>query len=220
MLQRTNFAARVAHSALARQRARTPCPGTSYFVAACGELVGLRRGSTYPGEFEMFDRSNRTEGPLSVEIVLEDGRNLKGKLMVPAGRTLVETLNSSATFFEFEPMVGERMFIAKSALRTVKPLNVPAAPRLGPQGADGAFDPFAVLGVTPQTPREEVHHAYLNLSKIYHPDRYATAELPEEVRHYLSAMASRINAAHDALEEALQRQAAKQEPVFTSTGRP
>ena len=57
------------------------------------------------------------------------------------------------------------------------------------------------------------------LAKAYHPDRYATAELPAEVRDYLAAMARRINAAHAALEVPLKKQAVRQEPVFTSPGR-
>ncbi len=48
--------------------------------------------------------------------------------------------------------------------------------------------------------RDEVRQAYLRLAKAYHPDRYASVELPEEVRDYLSAMARRVNAAHAALE--------------------
>ena len=36
----------------------------------------------------------------------------------------------------------------------------------------------------------------------YHPDRYAQADLPNEVREYLAAMARKINAAFAALETA------------------
>jgi hypothetical protein len=57
------------------------------------------------------------------------------------------------------------------------------------------------------------------MAKAYHPDRYATAELPQEVSDYLAAMARRINAAHAALETPIKRQAARPEPVFTSPGR-
>jgi curved DNA-binding protein CbpA len=61
--------------------------------------------------------------------------------------------------------------------------------------------------------------AYFALAKAYHPDRYATAELPAEVRDYLAAMARRINAAHAALDVPQKRQALRQEPIFTSPGR-
>ena len=64
-----------------------------------------------------------------------------------------------------------------------------------------------------------MRRAYLDLAKMYHPDRYATVDLPPEVDSYLSAMARRINAAHDAIQEALKARAAKQEPVFTKAGK-
>jgi hypothetical protein len=71
----------------------------------------------------MFDRSNRTEGPVSVEITLASGRQLSGKFVLPAGRTLSEALNGPSTFIEFEPEGDQRIFIAKSALECVAPLN-------------------------------------------------------------------------------------------------
>src|SRR5688572_30190434 len=75
----------------------------------------------------MFDRGSRerTEGPVTVQIVLEGGEELQGKLLVPPGRALSDVLNSTAPFVEFEPAEGERMYIAKSALQSVKPTNVP-----------------------------------------------------------------------------------------------
>ena len=40
--------------------------------------------------------------------------------------------------------------------------------------------------------RDEIRQAYFAQAKVYHPDRYATAELPTEVIEYLFAMARRI----------------------------
>jgi hypothetical protein len=68
----------------------------------------------------MFDRSNRTEGPVSVEITLTSGRQLRGKFVLPSGRTLPEALNGPSTFIEFEPEGDQRTFITKSALQSVK----------------------------------------------------------------------------------------------------
>ena len=61
--------------------------------------------------------------------------------------------------------------------------------------------------------------SYFALAKAYHPDRYATAELPEEVRDYLAAMARRINAAHAALEVPERKKAVLPEPIFTTQRR-
>ena len=64
----------------------------------------------------MFERSNRTEGPVGVEIMLASGRQMSGKFILPPGRTLSGALNSPSTFLEFEPDGEQRTFIAKSAL--------------------------------------------------------------------------------------------------------
>ena len=168
----------------------------------------------------MFNRGNgRVEGPVAVEVGLEDGQELHGRIMVPPGRTLAEILNSGASFIEFEPSDGERMFIAKAALHCVKPMNVPQTPNLwaGPTEG-GSFDPYAVLGLKSGASREETHDAYLGLAKIYHPDRYTAIDLPKEVRDYLSVMARRINAAYQALDGERKKRAAKPEPVFQKAG--
>ena len=214
------FVGAVAHSALTCQGG---CPPTfdpiSWVVAGLGELPGFKAASAQrDGMFER-GKGDRAEGPVTVEITLEDGQKLHGKLVVPSGRTLTEVLNGSLAFVEFQPLDGEPMFIAKMALQCVRPLNVPPAPKLKTGNGDACgFDPAAVLGVALGASREEVREAYLHLAKMYHPDRYAAAELPPEVREYLAAMARRVNAAYDALHGTAQKRAARQEPVFTKPG--
>jgi hypothetical protein len=168
----------------------------------------------------MFNRGGRdAEGPVSVEIILEGGRELSGKLIVPPGRTLAEVLNGGASFIEFRPAAGDRTFIAKAALRSVRPTSGPPAPDLWAGPAEGGnFDPFAILGIKPGTPHEQVRDAYLRMAKVYHPYRYAAADLPREVHDYLSAMVRRINAAYDAVQAAQRKPAAKDAPVFTKAG--
>ena len=155
----------------------------------------------------MFDRGNRAQGPLrpSVKITLSDGRELVGNIVVPSGRTSSEVLNTASTFVEFEPAGAPRTFIAKSDMRAVLPLNVVPAPSLPPLLCDDVLNPFAVLGVTAEADKEEVHRAYIDLAKIYHPDQYATTGLPAEVCDYLASMARRINAAYEAVEAARQK---------------
>jgi hypothetical protein len=170
----------------------------------------------------MFERGSRdrAEGPIAVEITLEGGQELQGKLLVPPGRVLSDVLNSASPFIEFEPADGERMFIAKSALQAVKPTTVPAKPDLWAGSAEPSnFDPLTVLGLKPGATHEEIRDAYVRMAKIYHPDLYMAVELPREVRDYLAAMVRRINAAHQALENAQRKHAAKEAAVFTRNGR-
>jgi DnaJ-domain-containing protein 1 len=169
----------------------------------------------------MFDRGSRegSQGPVTVQITLDGGEEMQGRLVLPPGRGLSDVLNSAAAFIEFEATDGERMYIAKTALQSVKPTNVPAKPDLWAGSAEpGNFDPLAVLGLKAGATREEARDAYVRMAKIYHPDRYAAVELPREVRDYLAAMVRRVNAAHQALENAQRKQAAKQEAVFTRNG--
>jgi DnaJ domain len=165
----------------------------------------------------MFERDKEGRaGPVDVEIGLGDGRILSGKLIVPPGRTLPELLNGTATFVEFEPLEGGRVYLAKTALQSVTPANIPPAPDLWAGPTEGAgFDPYKVLGIDADATHERAREAYLALAKAYHPDKYASTELPREVRAYLSVMVRRINAAHDAVEARIRKKAAKQEPVFT-----
>lgn len=172
----------------------------------------------------MFERSridNVAETTsIPVEMTLCDGRMTKGKLFVPTGKTLGDVLNSAGGFVEFEAYGGERTFVAKVGLASVKPIGVPKLPNLQVRVRDlDGFDPYAILGVSAGASREEVRSAYVRLAKIYHPDRYAAAELPPEAIEYLLAMARRINAAHAALNVEHKKQAARVEPIFTSPGR-
>ena len=123
---------------------------------------------------------------------------------------MADVLNGRGAFLEFEPYGGGAQLHRQGAGRLHQAAG--RAEAAEPQRArcsdlDG-FDPFAVLGIQPGATREDIRQAYFALAKAYHPDRYATAELPTEVIEYLFAMARRINAAHAALNVEQKKQAA------------
>jgi hypothetical protein len=175
----------------------------------------------------MFERNrvdNADQGYVAVELMLTGGQMLVGKVVMAAGRNIVDFLNNNATFVEFEPYDGDKSFLAKSSIRSVRVLQVPKGGNLNQRLRDlDGFDPWQILSVERGTSWEDTRSAYHRLAKIYHPDRYATAELPDEVKNYLSGMARRVNAAYSALEasQAQKRQFAglKQEPIYTSSPR-
>jgi hypothetical protein len=175
----------------------------------------------------LFDRTRGEANPqttIPAEIALADGRELKGKFLLGSGRSLHETLNSNVQFLEFETHAGERSLIAKSTLLAVKVITVPSANSLNTQRRHSdSFDPYAMLKVERGAKWEDIRRAYLSLSKIYHPDRYASVELPPEVKDYLSAMISRINAAYTALEDAnaagSEAGSERKGPIYTSQQR-
>ncbi len=150
----------------------------------------------------MFDRSKsdvaETSG-VSVILILTDGTELKGRLAVPGGRGLADILNGTMQFVEFEEYAGARTFLAKHAIAQIRlatPSRGQGLPRM--RDTDG-FDPYAILGLPLGARFEDVR------------DRYASAELPDEVKRYLEDVARRINAAFSALEEPHQQ--ARQNPV-------
>ncbi len=174
----------------------------------------------------MFDRSTThtvEQGTLSVIVKLAGGDELRGKLTVPKGRSLIEVLNSPLAFIEVEPFGGDKTLIAKSSLVTVQSLDVPEAANLNHRAREfDGFDPHTVLGVPPKASWDEVRRAYIGLAKEYHPDRYSNTDLPAEVLAYLAAMARRVNAAYAALEPAyaIKKELAslRQAPVYESPG--
>ncbi|MEO1206885.1 MAG: J domain-containing protein [Pseudomonadota bacterium] len=179
----------------------------------------------------MFER-NRVESQHSdkksgvpVELRLDDGRFLKGRFLVSVNRKIHDVLNGPSVFLEFETYQGEGSLIAKTSIRDIRLVGAPSATQLSGVGSSlsGSFDPYQILGVPRASDYEGVREAYHRLSKVYHPDRYATADLPDEVISYLSAMSRRINAAYAAISEPLQekRQVAKNkvEPIYTSANR-
>jgi hypothetical protein len=171
--------------------------------------------------FERVKVDNTQElGGVSVEIELDSGATQSGRFAIPVSKTVFDVLNGAGGFIEFEPFEGERRILAKATLRSVRLLSPPKAGELARKLRDiDGFDPHAVLGVKAGSAWEDVRGAYHRLAKSYHPDRYANAELPAEVRDYLAGMARRVNAAYAALEA--PHQAARQAtgPVYTRSGR-
>jgi hypothetical protein len=172
----------------------------------------------------MFERNkidNVDQTCVPVELITDEGETLKGRLLIAMGRNVFEVLNGAGGFLEFEPYGGERTFIAKASLRNVKLTNVPRLPSLQARLRDlDNFDPHTILGVPATASFAEFKAAWHRLSKVYHPDRYQSAELPQEVRDYLAAMVRRVNMAFAALEipQQAQRHAAQSRaaPIYTS----
>ena len=157
------------------------------------------------------------------EVTFDTGDVSRGKFYIAANRTFADALNASNPFLEFEAYGEDRRFIAKTSIRNVKLVAVPSGSNLHNRVRDGDnFEPHQVLGVDRTTEWPEVRAAYFALSKVYHPDRYASADLPPEVSDYLTVMSRRINLAYAALEkphQAVKAISQRAEPVYTSRPR-
>jgi len=174
----------------------------------------------------MFERTkvdnSQDVATAAASIELDDGRRIAGRFLIARSKSLIDVLNGTAQFVEFEPYDGEKEVLAKSSIRSLRMISVPKGRNPTRIIADAdSFDPHKVLGLAKGASRKDVRSAYHNLSKTYHPDRYSSAELPAEVMTYLDATVRRINAAYEILsEEAAKREAfaaQRSEPIYHSS---
>lgn len=155
-------------------------------------------------ERNRIDTTEHNCNGIAVEITIDTGETIGGQLVVGTGRGLAQVLNGEGSFIEFEPWGGERVHLSKGSLRSVKLVQTPRPESLsGRINAMDGFDPYTILGVRKGVSPDQAKSAWHRLSMAYHPDRYASAELPAEVTAYLGAMARCINAAYAALETTL-----------------
>jgi DnaJ domain len=83
---------------------------------------------------------------------------------------------------------------------THKPLSRPAAgDRANEWSRFDANDARVVLGVAADATEQEIHAAWRDLAKAYHPDRLAAFGLPDEVLRHADRVLARINAAFQRL---------------------
>jgi DnaJ domain len=151
----------------------------------------------------MFERTkidNSTKNPVACELVLDDGREVLGHLLVGNLRGIIEELNAPGDFIEFEAVDRQRSYLCKQAIRSARSAAVAKVEPLDRRIREGVpFDPYVVLGVERTADRETIKRAYHVLAKAYHPDRMQAIDLPTEIVDYATAMAKRINAAYSAL---------------------
>lgn len=142
------------------------------------------------------DRTNRTQ----VALTLTDGSALMAQIRLPLSNRLGDALNNGDFFLDVISMSGQQQFIAKSAVRSVRSAVLPRTDQLDPESrANGGttFDPHAVLRVAKDASKDEIKTAYHRMARLYHPDRIASYELPEEVKEYVRNMLVRINLAFE-----------------------
>lgn len=131
------------------------------------------------------------------------GDSETGAILIPAHRTLREALNDDGPFLEMETEDGRQSFLLKAEIARVDPHNAPES-RASDRGAGDwsrfdANDARLVLGVAADATLEEIHAAWRDLAKAYHPDRLTALGLPDEILRHADRVLARINAAFQRL---------------------
>ncbi len=142
------------------------------------------------------DNANRT----AVLLTLADNQVVTVSIRLPLSRRLADALNNDDVFLDAITPSGQQQFIAKSTIKLVRSANVPRADQLDTEGrvpGTPAFDPYAILKVAKDASPEDIKSAYHRMARLYHPDRIASFDLPDEVMDYIRAMLVRINLAFE-----------------------
>ena len=128
---------------------------------------------------------------ISVEIALDDGEVLKGKLFVSPQSRITEVLNDERAFLPFKTSDGTLVALAKSSIRrvTLPAANAAAAPYRG-------NDAYKILGVPVGVGREELKKVYHQLCKQNHPDHVRGLGLGPDFVEVAEKCMSRINGAY------------------------
>jgi DnaJ-domain-containing protein 1 len=139
---------------------------------------------------------------LPAVIELMDGQKLHVNVISPrALLRLPELIAREERFLDCESLDGERFILSKAAVKLVRNREIAEVKDLNDLVQDkNGFDPYRILKVEKGHKPGAVREAYHAQVRIYHPDRFASIELPQEVNNYLTAMIRRINMAYDMIE--------------------
>ena len=148
--------------------------------------------------YQSRERVNRT----LVALTLADDTVMTVSIRLPLSNKLGDALNTPDMFLDVVTAGGEQQYIAKSDIRAVRSMEMPKADQLDLEARQAGLadlDPHAVLKIDKKANPEEVRQAYHKMARLYHPDRIASYELPDEIKEYARAMLVRINLAFEQL---------------------
>jgi DnaJ domain len=149
----------------------------------------------------MFSSSSNQPQRALARIVLADGKAVVAAVKLPMSGKLTDAFNGQEVFLDVILGDGTAQVINKSMIARAEAVDPPKA-GLNQQrrSSDTAgFNAYAVLGLEKAATSEDIRAAYLGLVKLYHPDRFAGMDLPEEMKAYAAAMQARINMAYQQL---------------------
>jgi DnaJ-domain-containing protein 1 len=159
----------------------------------------------------MFSKADPANTLKRVRATLKtrSGESETGVILIPAHRTLREALNDDGPFLEMETGEGGQAFLLKTEIARIDPHNAGESRASDRGPADwtrfDAGDARLVLGVAANASEQDIHAAWRDLAKAYHPDRLAALGLPDEILRHADRVLARINAAFQRLKSEAAR---------------
>ncbi|MGH1405919.1 MAG: hypothetical protein ACRBBJ_05115 [Rhodomicrobiaceae bacterium] len=154
-------------------------------------MFHLETESTVQIMFELkshYDQPKKAK--MLVELVMDDGSSIKGRIEVPVDGGLACILNGLNQFIELYTYDNEIHYISKDSLRSLRPVQVPEKESL-PNKLKNFLrtDPHQVLGVDKEADSEAISAAYQRQLKNFH-----------EILDYLDTSYKGLNSAYKQLE--------------------
>lgn len=133
----------------------------------------------------------RARAGVEVEVHLDDGSQLLGKLGVAQGERVSDLMNDQRQFLPVETSTGNIVILRKAVIAKVVPLD-----QHMDKGKGKATDPYEILGIPRNINDEDLNRSYRRLSVENHPDKLQASGLSSDFVEMATSRMIRINDAY------------------------
>ena len=138
----------------------------------------------------MFEANrHRSKSRIDVELYLNDGTYLFGKMSVLPDERLSDLTNDGREFLPIENSQGTVLIVRKGYISKVVQLDQHVK-------SDPITDPYEILGITRKASTEALVSRYRQMSAENHPDKLTAAGVSEEFVRMANSRMARINDAY------------------------
>ena len=138
----------------------------------------------------MFEANrHRSKSRIEVELYLNDGSYLFGRMSVLPDERLSDLMNDDREFLPIENSQGTVLIVRKGYISKVVQLDQHVK-------SDRITDPYEILGVSRKATDEELRQGYLRIAEENHPDKLMAAGVSAEFVRMANSRMARINDAY------------------------